>query len=51
MKLASAATLEGATFVRSLAAQLALALPAYTAAVENDLAAREWLDKAERDPG
>ena len=46
----TAATLEPATFVRSLAAQLALALPAYRAAVENDLAAQEWLDQAERDP-
>jgi len=46
----TAATLEAGTFLRSLAAQLALALPAYKAAVESDPAAREWLDKAEGDP-
>jgi hypothetical protein len=40
----TAATLEAATFVRSVAAQLSVALPDYKAAVENDPQARRWLD-------
>ncbi len=46
----TAATLEAATFVRSVAAQLAGALPAYQAAVEADPEARRWLEEAQTDP-
>jgi hypothetical protein len=46
----TAATLEAATFVRSVAAQLAGALPAYQAAVETDPEARRWLEEAQQDP-
>jgi hypothetical protein len=46
----TAATLEAATFVRSVAAQLARALPAYQAAVEADPEARRWLEEAQTDP-
>ena len=44
-------TLRAATFVRSLAAQLAQALPAYRAAVESSPLARQQLDRAADDPG
>jgi WD40 repeat protein len=43
-------TLNPATFVRSVAAQLAATLPAYGAAVEADPEAMRWLDDAPRDP-
>ena len=43
-------TLNPATFVRSVAAQLARALPEYKSAVENDPEARGWLDDAQADP-
>lgn len=46
----TAATLDAATFVRSVAVQLAGFLPAYQAAVEDDPDARRWLDKAQEDP-
>jgi hypothetical protein len=46
----TAATLEGGTFVRSVAAQLAGVLPAYQAAVEADPEARRWLEEAQTDP-
>ncbi len=46
----TAATLEAATFVRSVAAQLAGVLPAYQAAVEADPEARRWLEEAQTDP-
>jgi WD40 repeat protein len=46
----TAATLEAATFVRSVAAQLAGVLPAYQAAVEADPEARRWLEEAHTDP-
>jgi len=46
----TAATLEAATFVRSVAAQLAGAMPAYQAAVEADPEARRWLEEAQTDP-
>jgi WD40 repeat protein len=46
----TAPTLEAATFVRSVAAQLAGALPAYQAAVEDDPEAQRWLDEAQKDP-
>src|SRR5690606_33189646 len=44
-------TLRAATFVRSLAAQLAHALPGYRAAVEASPLARQQLDRAADDPG
>ncbi len=43
-------TLNPATFVRSVAAHLAAALPAYRSAVEADPDARRWLDEAQLDP-
>jgi WD40 repeat protein len=43
-------TLNPATFVRSVAAQLAGSLPDYNAAVEADPDARRWLDDAQLDP-
>src|SRR5581483_8034759 len=43
-------TLNPMTFVRSVAAQLAAALPDYRAAVEADPEAKRWLDDATRDP-
>jgi len=43
-------TLNPATFVRSVAAQLAATLPEYRAAVEGDPEARRWLDEAQLDP-
>ncbi|AQH05296.1 hypothetical protein A9R05_40400 (plasmid) [Burkholderia sp. KK1] len=43
------ATLNPATFVRSVAAQLAASLPAYRTAVESDPDARRWLDNAQLD--
>ncbi len=43
-------TLNPATFVRSVAAQLAHVLSDYKAAVENDPEARDWLDRAQGDP-
>jgi WD40 repeat protein len=46
----TAATLEAATFVRSVATQLAGALPTYQAAVEADPEARRWLEEAQTDP-
>jgi WD40 repeat protein len=46
----TAATLEAATFVRSVAAQLAGVLPTYQAAVEADPEARRWLEEAQTDP-
>ena len=47
----TAETLNPATFVRSLAAQLARTFADYKAHVENDAAVREWLDKADTDSG
>lgn len=46
----TAATLEAATFVRSVAAQLAGVLPAYKTAVEADPEARRWLEETQKDP-
>jgi WD40 repeat protein len=46
----TAASIEAATFVRSVATQLAGALPAYHAAVEADPEARRWLEEAQTDP-
>ena len=46
----TAATLEAGTFVRSVAAQLAVTLPAYRAAVEADPEAQRRLDQAPQDP-
>ena len=43
-------TLNPATFVRSVAAQLAVSLPEYRAAVEGDPDARRWLDDVQGDP-
>ncbi|MFM0223096.1 P-loop domain-containing protein [Paraburkholderia dipogonis] len=43
-------TLNPATFVRSVAAQLAASLPAYRSAVEADPDARRWLDDVQLDP-
>ncbi|MFK4448987.1 WD40 repeat protein [Caballeronia udeis] len=43
-------TLNPATFVRSVAAQLAASLPEYKAAVEADPDACRWLDDAQLDP-
>jgi WD40 repeat protein len=45
------ATLHPGIFVRNLAAQLAVALPAYRELVEADVAVQEWLDGALADPG
>jgi hypothetical protein len=47
----TAETLNPGTFVRSIAAQLAATLPDYKSAVEQDAEVREWLDKADTDPG
>lgn len=43
-------TLNPATFIRSVAAQLAASLPAYRSAVDADSDARRWLDDAQEDP-
>jgi WD40 repeat protein len=46
----TAETLNAATFVRSVGAQLADALPEYCARVESDPEARRWFDEVQRDP-
>ncbi len=43
-------TLNPATFVRSVGAQFAVAVPEYKSAVEADAEARRWLDDAQLDP-
>jgi WD40 repeat protein len=44
------ATLHPATFVRSVAAQLAMRLPGFRDAVEADATALKWLDQIDNDP-